>query len=186
MSRPTSLARRTVGQVVAGSVLALLLAPLLLLLGSTVSAGARRSACRRSTSPAASPAPRRAAPTPSPDVDVILTKPDGTTETQTTEDDGKFSFQVTESGDYLVGVDPETLPKGIEFGRRRAALRGEDDTLKVDRPRSSGGSTGPRTSTSAPPASTTRRARWTRCLQSAFNGTPPRTAAGAGLAWGCP
>ncbi len=55
-------------------------------------------------------------------VDVILTKPDGSTETQTTEDDGKFSFKVTEPGDYLVGVDPDTLPKGSELGRRPAAL----------------------------------------------------------------
>ena len=49
----------------------------------------------------------------------MLTKPDGTTETQTTEDDGKFSFEVTEAGDYLVGVDPDTLPKGSELARPR-------------------------------------------------------------------
>ena len=65
-------------------------------------------------------------------VDVILTKPDGSTETQTTEADGKFSFTVTEPGDYLVGVDPDTLPKGSELRRRRARPRGPDGALKVD------------------------------------------------------
>src|SRR6188472_1392437 len=66
-------------------------------------------------------------------VDVILTKPDGSTETQTTEADGKFSFTVTEPGDYLVGVDPDTLAKGDEL-RPPAdpALRGPDGALKVD------------------------------------------------------
>ena len=34
---------------------------------------------------------------------------------QTTEEDGKFDFTVTEPGDYLVGVDPDTLPKGSEL-----------------------------------------------------------------------
>ena len=66
-------------------------------------------------------------------VDVILTKPDGSTETQTTEADGKFSFTVTEPGDYLVGVDPDTLEKGDEL--RPPAdpdLRGPDGALKVD------------------------------------------------------
>ena len=66
-------------------------------------------------------------------VDVILTKPDGSTETQTTEKDGKFSFTVTEPGDYLVGVDADTLPKGSELRPpAEAALRGPDGTLKVD------------------------------------------------------
>jgi branched-chain amino acid transport system permease protein len=66
-------------------------------------------------------------------VDVILTKPDGTTETQTTEKDGKFAFTVTEPGNYLVGVDPDTLPKGSELRPpAQASLRGPDGTIKVD------------------------------------------------------
>ena len=66
-------------------------------------------------------------------VDVILTKPDGSTETQTTADDGKFSFTVTEPGDYLVGVDPDTLPKGSELRPpANKALEGPDGALKVD------------------------------------------------------
>ena len=51
----------------------------------------------------------------------------------TTEDDGKFTFEVTEPGDYLVGVDPDTLPKGSELRPpAEAALRGPDGALKVD------------------------------------------------------
>ena len=65
------------------------------------------------------------------DVDVILTKPDGSTDTVTTAEDGKFSFEVTEAGEYLVGVDPDTLPKGSEL--RPPAdpkLQGPDGALK--------------------------------------------------------
>jgi branched-chain amino acid transport system permease protein len=66
-------------------------------------------------------------------VDVILTKPDGSTETQTTEKDGKFSFEVTAPGNYLVGVDPDTLPKGSELRPPAvSSLRGPDGALKVD------------------------------------------------------
>ncbi len=65
------------------------------------------------------------------DVDVTLTKPDGTTETQTTEDDGKFSFVVTEPGEYLIGLDPDTLPDGFEQRPPPSRLRGPDNTLKV-------------------------------------------------------
>jgi len=65
------------------------------------------------------------------DADVILTKPDGTTESVTTEDDGRFTFEVTEPGDYLVGVDQETLPKGFELRPPRADLQGPEGTLKI-------------------------------------------------------
>ncbi len=129
MSRHTAPGR-TVGRVVAGSILILLVAPLLLLLGAQSAQAAtlcvpkaEESGCIQGTLGDRS--------NPVAGVDVILTKPDGTTETQTTEDDGKFSFQVTESGDYLVGIDAETMPKGIEFKPPPGELRGEDDTFKV-------------------------------------------------------
>jgi branched-chain amino acid transport system permease protein len=64
-------------------------------------------------------------------VDVTLTKPDGTTETQTTEKDGRFSFEVTEPGEYLVGLDPETLPDGFEQRPPPEQLQGPDNTIKV-------------------------------------------------------
>jgi neutral amino acid transport system permease protein len=70
--------------------------------------------------------------TPIADVDVILTKPDGSTETQTTGKDGRFSFQVTEAGEYLVGLDADTIPKGYKyFPPSESSLRGKGDTLKV-------------------------------------------------------
>jgi neutral amino acid transport system permease protein len=65
------------------------------------------------------------------DADIILTKPDGSTETETTEKDGKFTFEVTEPGDYLVGVDEETLPKDYDLRPPRAELRGPGNTLKI-------------------------------------------------------
>jgi neutral amino acid transport system permease protein len=66
------------------------------------------------------------------DVDVILTKPDGTTEEQKTGDNGRFSFEITEPGEYLIGLDPDTIPDGSEFvPPTEANLRGEGDTLKV-------------------------------------------------------
>lgn len=66
-------------------------------------------------------------------VDVILTKPDGTTESQTTEDDGKFSFSVTEAGTYFVSVDPDTLPKGFQAcPPDDKAAQGPDGSVKVD------------------------------------------------------
>ncbi|WP_372733424.1 hypothetical protein [Nocardioides sp.] len=47
--------------------------------------------------------------------DVTLAKLDGTTETQTTEADGKFSFTITEAGKYTLSVDPESLPDGFDL-----------------------------------------------------------------------
>ena len=102
-------------------------------------------------------------------VDVILTKPDGSTETQTTEEDGKFAFEVTETGDYLVGVDPDTLPKGSELSHPPSrALRGPEGALKVDDVQL--GRSYAATLTSGPRASTTRRASGTSSSSRSVNG----------------
>ena len=101
-------------------------------------------------------------------VDVILTKPDGTTETQTTGDDGKFTFEITKAGEYLVGVDPDTLPKGFAyFPPSESGLRGPDDTLKVQGVlgKSVGASV---TIRSADYSAST--SKWEETVQSAFNG----------------
>jgi neutral amino acid transport system permease protein len=112
--------------------LAIFVAPLLLLLSSHSADAATLCLPKRDeTACIAGTMGTRAEPIA--DVDVILTKPDGSTETQTTEDDGKFSFSVTEPGNYLVGVDPDTLPKGSELRPpAEAAVRGPDGALKVD------------------------------------------------------
>ena len=110
----------------------MLVAPLLLLLSSR-SADAATLCLPKADETACIAGTMGSRANPLADVDVVLTKPDGSTETQTTEEDGKFAFTVTEPGNYLVGVDADTLPKGSEL--RPAAnpdLRGPDGALKVD------------------------------------------------------
>ncbi len=134
MSRASVPERGVVARAVAFLGLVMLVAPLLLLLSSRSADADTLTLCLPKADESACIAGTmgsRAAPLA--DVDVILTKPDGTTETQTTGDDGKFSFTVSEPGDYLVGVDADTLPKGSEL--RPAAnpdLRGPDGALKVN------------------------------------------------------
>lgn len=128
MSPPT--AQRTVWQVVAGLIVTLFVAPLLVL--STGSSAHAATLCVPKipdTGCIQGTIGTRA--NPESDVDVILTKPDGTTETQTTEDDGKFAFQVTESGDYFVAVDEDTLREGIVIKEIEKANQGPDGTYKV-------------------------------------------------------
>lgn len=113
-------------------VLVVLVAPLLLLLDSR-SAQAVELCLPQPDAQACIAGTMGSRTDPIADVDVVLTKPDGTTETQTTEDDGKFSFAVTEPGNYLVGVDPDTLPDGSELRPpANKALEGPDGALKVD------------------------------------------------------
>jgi branched-chain amino acid transport system permease protein len=69
--------------------------------------------------------------TPIGGADVILTKPDGETETVTTEDDGRFSFQVTEEGEYFISVDEESLPEGMVIVPPSGNAAGPDGSLKV-------------------------------------------------------
>ena len=47
-----------------------------------------------------------------PDVVIIGRRPNGFTETATTDDGGKWSVAVTEPGDYTATLDETTLPKG--------------------------------------------------------------------------
>jgi neutral amino acid transport system permease protein len=46
-------------------------------------------------------------------VDIAVTGPNGFAETATTDDKGKWSVAITETGDYTATVDKETLPSGI-------------------------------------------------------------------------
>lgn len=70
--------------------------------------------------------------TPVEGADVTLIDPAGNeVETQTTEADGKFSFQVSEAGDYFLAVDPESLPDDLEILPPAAAFQGPDDSIKV-------------------------------------------------------
>ncbi|GAA4366274.1 ABC transporter permease subunit [Nocardioides caricicola] len=108
--------------------LALLLAPFLVLMTSgSGSASAVTVLClpkADETACIASTMGSRAEPIAG--VDVILTAPDGSEQTVTTGDDGKWSFEVTETGDYTVSADPKTLPDGFE-------LENETVDVKVDK-----------------------------------------------------
>jgi branched-chain amino acid transport system permease protein len=64
--------------------------------------------------------------------DVTLLDSTGTeVETQTTEADGKFSFTVTDGGDYFIKLDNETLPSGLEQRPPAKAFEGPDGSLRV-------------------------------------------------------
>lgn len=64
--------------------------------------------------------------------DVVLLAEDGTeVETQTTEADGKFAFQVTEAGTYYIKLDNDTLPDGLEQLPPNKALAGPDGSVAV-------------------------------------------------------
>jgi neutral amino acid transport system permease protein len=131
MSR-SSVPVRVVGRGFAYLALLVLVAPLLLLLSSR-SADAVTLCLPKADETACIAGTMGSRANPLADVDVILTKPDGSTETQTTAEDGKFAFTVTDPGDYLVGVDPDTLPKGSELRPpAESELRGPDGALKVN------------------------------------------------------
>jgi neutral amino acid transport system permease protein len=103
-------------------------------------------------------------------VDVILTGPDGTQTVSTTEDDGKYSFEVTESGDYLIGVDSETLPEGVAYIPPTGALLGEGDTFKVSIDLTNAKKLSVAPNLNIGPAATAGPSTLDRVLQSGFNG----------------
>jgi neutral amino acid transport system permease protein len=132
MSRTSVLERGVTARALAFLVLLMLVTPLLLLLSSR-SADALTLCAPKPNETACIAGTMGSREDPIEGVDVVLTKPDGTTQSETTEADGKFSFEVTQPGDYLVGVDPDTLPKGSELRPpAEAALVGPDGALKVD------------------------------------------------------
>lgn len=64
--------------------------------------------------------------------DVTLLDEAGTeVEAQTTGADGKFSFQVTEPGEYLLSVDPESLPDDVEIIPPPERFQGPDGSIRV-------------------------------------------------------
>lgn len=65
-------------------------------------------------------------------VDVILTDPEGKKTSVTTGADGKFSFQITAAGEYLVALDPSTIPKGTKVVSPQAKDLGPNGELKVE------------------------------------------------------
>ncbi len=168
MSRTSVLERGVTARVIAFLGLFMLVAPLLLLVSGR-SADAVTLCLPQKDQNACIAGTMGSRADPIEGVDVILTKPDGSTETQTTEKDGKFAFSVTEAGDYLVGVDADTLPDGSELRPPvEANLRGPDGTIKVS---------GVQLGQSYGPVLTVRAAdfddsssKWDEFLQSSVNG----------------
>lgn len=64
------------------------------------------------------------------DADVTLTRPDGTEETVTTGDNGRFSFEAPVVGEYLLSLDG--LPEGLEQIPPEAQFAGPDGTVMVN------------------------------------------------------
>ena len=100
-----------------GLLAALLLAPLALVMltlsaapasaAPTCLAQADKTACVSGT------VGSRSDPVEGADV-ILLDEAGAEVETQTTEADGKFAFQLTEAGTYFVRLDNDTLPEGLE------------------------------------------------------------------------
>ncbi|MEV7428880.1 SdrD B-like domain-containing protein [Nocardioides sp. NPDC092400] len=122
---------RAVGKGLVAAVLLGLLVPLLLLVGgSSASAATLCLPKPDETGCISGTVGSRAEPVAG--VDVVLRDAQGTDlETVTTAEDGKFSFSVTESGDYFVVLDEDTLPDGLEQLPPRAAIAGPDGSVKV-------------------------------------------------------
>jgi neutral amino acid transport system permease protein len=49
------------------------------------------------------------------DVKIVLETPSGETQETTTNEDGVWAFTVTETGKYVVSIDEDTLPKGLNI-----------------------------------------------------------------------
>jgi neutral amino acid transport system permease protein len=120
---------------VAGLLIGLVLAPFLVAF-SAIPAGASETMCLPQpdqTSCISGTIGTRAEPYAG--VEVTLTMPDGTEETVTTADNGRWSFTVTETGTYSVSADPEGLPEGIVLIPPGAEQQGETaGSFKVEVP----------------------------------------------------
>ncbi len=62
---------------------------------------------------------------------VLLVAPDGTEQSETTEADGKFAFEVTVAGEYLLSVDDDSLGDDLEQLPPPAQFAGPDGASKV-------------------------------------------------------
>ncbi len=112
---------------------ALLLAPLALVMLSAGSSSAAPMCLAQADTTACVSGTVGSRSNPVEGADVILLDEAGTeVETQTTEADGKFAFQLTEPGTYFVRLDNDTLPEGLEqLPPTNKNLLGPDDSLKV-------------------------------------------------------
>jgi neutral amino acid transport system permease protein len=126
---------RSVIRGVAALLMGLVLAPFVVLL-MTSSADAAPTLClpqRDVRSCVAGTIGTRAEPYAG--VDVTLVAPDGSEETVTSAETGRWSFEVTEPGTYEVSIDTSQLPEGIELIPPAGAQAGSTPgSFKVDVP----------------------------------------------------
>ena len=107
-----SVRERTPGRGVAGLILTLLLAPLVLLL-SAPPASAVGTLCLPSKTSACIAGTLRTESGVLGGVDIKVTSESGEEQTATTGDDGKWNVTVKEEGPYTVTIDEATLPKDV-------------------------------------------------------------------------
>jgi branched-chain amino acid transport system permease protein len=131
MSRTSVLERGVTARAVAFALLLLLVTPLLLL-ASSESAQALTLCQAKLGESACISSILGGRDSPISGVEVTLTKPDGTTDQQTTGADGQFLFTVDKPGEYLVGINPDTVPKGLEILPRDKSAQGPNGTAKVE------------------------------------------------------
>jgi neutral amino acid transport system permease protein len=103
---------RTAGQGVTGLVLALLLAPLLLLLAPPAGASVP-TLCLPSATSACIAGTVRTEEGPLADVEIAVTSAAGEEQEVTTGDDGKWNVTVEEEGPYTVKINGESLPEDV-------------------------------------------------------------------------
>lgn len=101
------------GRGVVGLVLALLLAPVVMLL-ATPPASAVGTLCLPTPTAACIAGTLRTEKGVLPGVDITVTTPDGKDLTATTGEDGKWNVSVDKEGAYTVKIDESTLPKDLK------------------------------------------------------------------------
>ena len=112
--KPRPTVRDRVAAYSAAGLLAVLVAPLMLVLSSVPAQAAEPTQlCVPSDTAACIVGTIRSEEDTVGDVDIVITTPSGEEETVTTDDAGKWNYQATEPGEYQVVLDDESLPDDI-------------------------------------------------------------------------
>lgn len=130
ITRPSGTGRRTAAAALLVGLVALLLAPLTVL-APPAQAATLCIAQPGSTGCINGTVGNRTNPVEGADV-TLLDENQVEIETQTTEADGKFAFQLDQAGTYYILVDPDSLPDGLEIRPPAKAFQGPDGSIKVD------------------------------------------------------
>jgi len=113
---------RTVGRGVAGLVLALFLAPFLVLISSATASAVDTLCMAKPDETACIAGTLRTESAPVSGATIKVTSPSGEEQEVTTGETGKWNVEVTEPGKYTVSVDKESLPKDVVVGQGEIAV----------------------------------------------------------------